>query len=127
MAAKFAEKMSIHSTRDTASEFHPKEPKTSSYGAKGGNTMSGMPGFINAGQTKASGGMKGGKSISPKKEGPIGRKGGSGAKSMGMAKAAPGTTTKSYRSASTGSAGKMEKLKAPTSFESGGKRKSLMY
>ncbi len=86
--------------------------------------MSGMPGFIDAGQTQASGGMKGSSSISPKKGGPIGRKGGSGAKTMG--KAAPGTTTKSYRSASTGSAGKLEKLKAPTSFE-GGKRKSLMY
>ena len=126
MAAKFADKMSIESTRSIKSEFHPKEARTSSYGAKSGNTMSGMPGFINAGQTTSSGGAKGGKSISPRKEGPIGRKGGSGAKSMGMAKAASGTTTKSYRAASTGSAGKLEKLKAPTSFE-GGKRKSLMY
>lgn len=124
MAAKFTAGDSIATTRSTRSRHDPPEPHTSSYGAKSGNTMSGMPGFINAGATKASGGMKGGPSISPKKEGPIGRKGGSGAKSMG--KAAPGTTTKSYHAASTGSAGKMEKLKAPTSFE-GGKRKSLMY
>lgn len=124
MAAKFTAGDSMKSTRSTNSQHHPGEPKTSSYGAKSGNTMSGMPGFINSGQTKASGGMKGTSSISPKKGGPIGRKGGSGAK--GLAKAAPGMSTKSYRAASTGSAGKMEKLKAPTSFE-GGKRKSLMY
>lgn len=124
MAAKFTHGDSIHTTRSTAQQGKVREPHTSSHALKGGSTMPGMPGHICAGQTAAEGGAKGGHGVGPKREGPIGRKGGSGAKSMG--KAAPGTTTKSYHAASTGHPGRIEKLKARTSFE-GGRRKSTMY
>jgi hypothetical protein len=124
MAAKFTKGDSVHTTNTTTHKDPPRNV--------GGNTMQGMPGHIDAGQSTASGGMKGGKGFGPHKGGPIGQKGGSGAKSMGKAKDAPGTTTKDYKSASTGRAGtlkgnggKMEKLKARTSAEGG--RKSWSY
>ena len=122
MAAKFTKGDSIKTTI-TSSQKHP-PPNV------GGNTMHGMPGYINAGVSKESGSMKGGKGVGPKREGPIGRKGGSGVERL--AKAAPGMSVKSYKAESTGragtlkgSGGKMEKLTARTSAE--GRRKSWVY
>lgn len=132
MAAKFTKGDSLHTTRTTAQQNPPKNVQAKSHTLEGGNTMSGMPGFIESHASKDSGGMKGGKAFGPHRGGPIGEKGGSGAKSMGKEGKAPGTTVKNYRSASTGSAGtlkggagKMEKLTARTSAE--GRRKSSMY
>jgi hypothetical protein len=132
MSAKFTKGDSVHTTRTTAQQHPPKNVEAKSHALDRGNTMSGMPGHIDAGQSTASGGMKGGKGFGPHRGGPIGEKGGSGAKAMGKAKDAPGTTVKNYKSASTGSAGtlrgnggKMEKLTARTSAE--GRRKSWNY
>jgi hypothetical protein len=132
MAAKFTKGDSVKTTVTTAQKNPPPNVQAKSHSIKSGNTMSGMPGHIDAGASKDSGGMKGGKAFGPHRGGPIGEKGGSGAKSMGKADKAPGTTVKNYKSASTsapgtlkGSAGKMEKLTARTSSE--GRRKSCMY
>ncbi len=109
MAAKFTAGDSIHSTRTTDSQHHPKEPKTHSVdGPRRGNTMNGMPGYINADQSTDMGGAKGGKGFGPHREGSVGERGGSGAKSMGRAGKAPGTVTKNYKSASTGKAGPLK-------------------
>jgi len=132
MAAKFTKGDSVHTTNTTAPQRPPKNVEAKSHALDRGNTMSGMPGYIGTGLSKDSGGMKGGKAFGPHRGGPIGEKGGSGAKSMGKAKDAPGTVEKNYKSASTGRAGtlkgdsgKMEKLTARTSAE--GRRKSWSY
>lgn len=132
MAAKFTTGDSTKTTVTTAQKHPPRNVEAKSRALDGGNTMSGMPGHINAHMSQSSGGMKGGKAFGPHKGGPIGEKGGSGAKSMGKAKNAPGTTISNYKSASTGRAGtlkgdsgKMEKLTARTSAE--GRRKSWSY
>lgn len=132
MAAKFTHGDSTKTTVTTAQKNPPRNAHTKSHALEGGNTMSGMPGHIDAGMSASSGGMKGGKAFGPHKGGPIGEKGGSGAKSMGKAKDAPGTVVRNYKSASTGrpgtlkgDAGKMEKLTARTSAE--GRRKSWSY
>lgn len=70
------------------------------------NTMNGMPGYIDADKSSSMDHVRGGKGVGPKREGPIGHKGGSGAKSMG--KGAPGTTTPNYHKSSTGRAGPIE-------------------
>lgn len=101
------------------------EPRTSGHNLRPGSTMPGMPGFINTGQDKSSGGLISSAGVGPKREGPIGSKGGAH-RANGGATQARGSMDKSYRATSTGSAGKIEKLSAKTSFE--GKRgKSLMY
>lgn len=146
MAAKFTAGDSIRSTRTTARMSPPRNVKTTSDALKGGSTMPGMPGYINAHEPENMGGMKGGKAFGPHRGGLIGEKGGSGAKSMGKGKAA-GTTIANYKSASMrspgtlkeanatgshkvhtasrGGSGKMEKLKARTSME--GRRGSSFY
>src|SRR5580693_268081 len=119
MAAKFTKGDSVKTTITSSQKNPPPNVSGKSHSLRSGNTMSGMPGHIDAGMSKDTGGMKGGKAFGPHRGGPIGEKGGSGAKSMGKAKDAPGTTVKNYKSASTGSAGtikgsggKMEKLTA---------------
>ena len=106
MGAKFTSGDSIHSTRSTNSQHHPGEPKTRSVdGPRRGNTMNGMPGYINAEQSEDKGGAKGGKGLGPHREGSIGMRAGSGAKSMAKAADAKGTVTRNYRTSSTGKAG----------------------
>ncbi len=106
MAAKFTKGDSIASTRTTRSQHHPDEPKTHSVdGPRRGNTMNGMPGYINAHQKEDLGGAKGGKGFGPHREGSIGERGSSGARSLAKASQAPGMSTKNYKSASTGRAG----------------------
>jgi hypothetical protein len=73
---------------------------------KKGNTLAGMPGYIDADKSSSMDHVRGGKGVGPKREGPIGKKGGSGAKSMG--KGAPGTTTPNYHKSATGRAGPIE-------------------
>lgn len=124
MAAKFTSGDSIKTTRTLSSKSPPPTVRATSHVLDTGNTMSGMPGHIKAGMTASEGGARGGKGVGPKREGPIGKRGSSGAKYMG--KSAPGTMTRSYRSESTGHPGRIEKMKARTSFEA--KRKSsTMY
>ena len=116
MAARFPQGMSIQSTRQTSASSPPRNTVH-------GSIKAGMPGFVKSGQSASMGGAKGGSGSGPKREGPIGKRGSSGAK--GLNKPAPGTSTKSYRSDSTGHAGRIERMKALTSFE--GRRKSNMY
>lgn len=87
------------------------------------NTMKGMPGHIKAGQDASDGGLtqKGG--IGPKREGPIGSKGGGSAKSHFTAAKSRGSADKSYRATSTGPAGKisqgkMESMRGRAKFSS---------
>lgn len=107
MAAKFNAGESIRTTRATKNFSHdPPEPKTHSVdGPRRGNTMNGMPGYINAHQKEDLGGAKGGKGFGPHREGSVGERGGSGAKSMGKDGKATGTMTRSYHASSTGKAG----------------------
>lgn len=90
-----------------------------------GNSMKGMPGHIKTGQDTSSGGLASSPGMGPKREGPIGKKGSTGAKHF-SASQARGSADKSYRATSTGpagkivgNAGKMESLKgrAKTSWE----------
>jgi hypothetical protein len=76
-------------------------------GPKRGNTLNGMPGYITAHEPENMGHAKGGKGFGPHREGPLGKKGSSGAKRMGKGKAA-GTTIANYKSASTDSAGSLK-------------------
>lgn len=71
---------------------------------KKGNTMAGMPGYIDAHQTEAMDGARGGKGVGPHREGPVGKRGSSGAKNLGKSNAT-GTVTRSYHESSTGRAG----------------------
>ncbi len=107
MAAKFTQGTSLRTTKSTRNFTHdPAEPKTRSVdGPRGGNTMNGMPGYINAHQTESMDNARGGKGIGPHREGSIGKRGSSGAKGMASASEATGTVTKSYKSSSTRSAG----------------------
>ncbi len=109
MPAKFTQGTSLRTTKATRNFSHdPPEPKTHSVdGPRGGNTMNGMPGYINAHQSENMGHAKGGKGFGPHREGPVGEKGGSGAKSMAKAGNAPGMSTRNYKSASTDSAGSL--------------------
>jgi hypothetical protein len=111
MAAKFTQGDSIKSTRSIAPQGRrAQEPETRSKGdgsPKGGNTMNGMPGYIDAHQPESMGHAKGGKGFGPHREGAIGEKGGSGAKAMGKGKAV-GTTVRNYKSVSTDSAGSLK-------------------
>lgn len=117
MAVRFNKGMSLESTRKLPPAIRPPEPQK-------GNTAHGMPGPIKTGQTASEGGAKGGSGSGPKREGSIGKRGSEGAKRLN--KAAPGTSTKSYHADSTGHPGRIERMKARTSFE--GKRKSsCMY
>lgn len=107
MAAKFTAGDSIRSTRTTAS-MHPKpNVRTRSHSLEGGNTMSGMPGYINAHQTESMDHARGGKGFGPRREGPVGKRGSSGAGHMGKSDAT-GTVTRSYKASSTDSAGSIK-------------------
>jgi hypothetical protein len=109
MSAKFTKGDSIRSTRTiTPMRRVASEPKTHSVdGPRSGNTMNGMPGYINAHQTESMDHARGGKGFGPHREGPVGKRGSSGAKSMGKSGNATGTTVKNYKSASTDSAGSL--------------------
>lgn len=72
---------------------------------KSSNTMNGMPGYINAHQSESMDHARGGKGVGPKREGPVGSRGGSGAKGMAKAAEATGTVTKSYHKSSMRAAG----------------------
>jgi hypothetical protein len=112
MAARFTQGDSIHTTRSTYQQNPPRNVKTRSESLKGGNTMSGMPGYINAHQTESMDHARGGKGVGPHREGPVGEKGGSGAKGMAKAEEACGTVTKSYHKSSTRKAGGLENSNA---------------
>jgi hypothetical protein len=101
MPARFNKGQSITTTNATREFNGPKRMKTA-------NSMNGMPGYIDAHQREDMGGAKGGKGFGPHREGPVGEKGGSGAKSMAKAGDSPGMSTKNYKSASTDSAGTLK-------------------
>lgn len=69
--------------------------------------MHGMPGYVKTGQDASSGALTGGSGMGPKREGPIGKKGGSGSPNMDAAKFR-GSSDKSYRATSTGPGGTMK-------------------
>nr|WP_294525776.1 hypothetical protein [uncultured Rhodopila sp.] len=98
MAAKFTHGDSLASTRKTASMSPPPNAVRGAGHGKSG----GMPGFINTRQSDSRGSAPGGKSLSPRREGYIGERGGSGAKGMGKAGKAAGTVTANYKRASSG-------------------------
>jgi hypothetical protein len=98
MAAKFYDGASIKSTRMLSQQG--KSPAVQS------NSMKGLPGFIKTGQDKSSGGLVDGKGIGPHREGPIGKRGGSGNPDMDAGKFR-GSSDKSYRATSTGPAGRI--------------------
>lgn len=99
MAAKFTAGDSIASTRKvSALSPPPNAVRGTGHGKSGG-----LPGFINTRQSDSRGSAPGGKSLSPRREGYIGERGGSGAKSMGKAGKAAGTMTANYKRASSGS------------------------
>jgi hypothetical protein len=107
MAAKFTAGDSIKSTREITNQRPKSNARTHSHdGPKAGNTMNGMPGYINAHQDESMSHAKGGKGFGPHREGPVGKRGSSGAKSMGKSKT--GTTTPSYHADSTRSAGTLK-------------------
>jgi hypothetical protein len=106
MAAKFTKGDSESTTRSTYQKNPPKNVRTRSESLKGGSTMAGMPGYINAHQSESMDHARGGKGVGPHREGSVGKRGSSGAKGMG--KGADGTTTKSYRAASTRSEGTLK-------------------
>jgi hypothetical protein len=85
--------------------------------------MKGMPGSIRTGQDASKAGLKQAGGMGPKREGPIGSKGGQRASSHFTAAKSRGSADKSYRATSTGPAGKishgkMESLKGKASFSS---------
>lgn len=110
MPAKFTQGDSIRTTRATHNFSHdPPEPKTHSVdGPRRGNTMNGMPGYINAHQTESMAHARGGKGFGPHREGSVGKRGSSGAKGMGKEARAGGTTIKSYHECSTAEAGTLK-------------------
>src|ERR1700677_1944410 len=101
MVAKFTAGDSRRSTRTTANMRAQTDAKATSHVLKSGNTMSGMPGYINAHEPQNMGGAKGGKGFGPHREGPIGERKGSGARTMAKAKDAPGMSTTNYKASST--------------------------
>jgi hypothetical protein len=106
MAAKFTSGDDQSTTRRLVAKSPPKNVRTRSHSLDGGNTMSGMPGYLNAHEPQSSAHMRGGKGVGPKREGSIGRRGGSGARELDHAgKAARGTTTGNYKAISTGRPG----------------------
>lgn len=106
MAAKFTKGDSEATTRNVTAKNPPRNVRTTSHYLKGGNTMSGMPGYIDADRGSSMDHVRGGKGVGPKREGPIGEKGGSGARHMG--KGNSGTTTPNYHKTTTGRAGPIE-------------------
>ena len=80
------------------------------------NTMKGMPGTINATAHRDSSDTLTGKGFGPKREGPIGSKGGAHRANKQNGR---GSTDPSYRASSTGHPGRIEKLfgKAKSSWE----------
>jgi hypothetical protein len=103
MAAKFTAGDSAKTTVTTARKNPPPNVRTRSHSLRSGNTMSGMPGYIDAHQREDMGGAKGGKGFGPHREGPVGEKGGSGVKRMAKAGKAPGTVVKNYHASATDS------------------------
>jgi|SRR5579862_7276320 len=82
-----------------------KEPTAKSHYLESGNTMSGMPGYIDAHESEAMDGARGGKGVGPHREGAVGKRGSAGAKGKGKGHSAEGTVTASYHHDSTHSAG----------------------
>lgn len=78
------------------------------------NSMKGMRGYITTGQDTSDGGLKDKSGIGPKREGPIGKKGGSGAANMDSGKFR-GSSDKSYRATSTGKPGRVVSNKSSPS------------
>lgn len=105
MAAKFTKGDSVQTTRSTYQRNPPPNVRTRSHSLKGGSTMPGMPGYINAHQSESMDHARGGKGFGPHREEEVGKRGSSGAKHMAKAGEATGTVTKSYHSASTRAAG----------------------
>lgn len=104
MAIRFTQGASLHATRViTKPSVNPER-----------NSMKGMRGYITTGQDKSSGGLKDKSGIGPKREGPIGRKGGSGAPRMDSGKFR-GSSDKSYRATSTGAPGRIVSNKSAPS------------
>lgn len=90
-----------------------KEPSAkNTAGLSRSNTMTGLPGYINAHAREGMGYAKGEGAAGPRREGDIGRKGGStkiyGKKDVG------GTMVKDYRSSSTGKPGAVKSNMAKT-------------
>lgn len=108
MAAKFTRGDSEHTTRSLFQQNPPKNVKSRSHSLESGNTMSGMPGYINAHQSENMDGARGGKGVGPHREAPVGKRGSSGAKHMAKAHEATGTVTKDYRKSSTRSEGTLK-------------------
>lgn len=97
MAARFYKGASIQATRDVTPAGR-QSPRT--------NTMKGMPGRI-AGGGSATNILTAKGGAGPKREGAIGQKGGA---HRANNQSGRGTTTKSYRAASTGHPGRIESL-----------------
>lgn len=96
MAARFYKGASVEQTNKLSAAHKVPPPQS--------NTMKGMPNPIGvAGHAKNILTSKGG--AGPKREGPVGSRGGSHISRSGR-----GTTTSNYRAASTGHPGRMEKL-----------------
>jgi hypothetical protein len=125
MGAKFTKGDSVKTTRTLSAKNPLPDVRTASHVLEPGSTMPGMPSHIKAGQSDSRGSAQGGKGVGPKREGPIGHKGGSGAKKL--AKAAPGMSTKSYKSESTGHPGRLEKLSGKARMSTEGRRKTWVY
>jgi len=106
MSVRFSQGQSMKTT-ETTRQFG-KSPSVQR------NSMKGLPGFIKTGQDKSSGGLVDGKGIGPKREGPIGRRGGSGSPSMDSGKFR-GSSDKSYRATSTGAPGRIASNKGEPS------------
>lgn len=68
----------------------------------------GMPGFVKTGQDTSSGGLANMKGNGPHREGPIGKRGSPGVKTMDANKAR-GSSDKSYRATSTGPGGTVKR------------------
>jgi hypothetical protein len=69
--------------------------------------MHGMPGYVKTGQDASSGGLASSKSVDAHREGPIGKRGSAGVKSMDGNKAR-GSMDKNYRATSTGPGGSIK-------------------
>ena len=113
MDARFTKGDSVQTTRTIPPKVRvAKEPPTKAIGPKGvprhGNTMSGMPGHINAHEREDMGGAKGGKGAGPHREGFIGERGRKNNEGH-IYRDGAGTQTKDYRKLSTGKAGTYKK------------------
>jgi hypothetical protein len=104
MAARFTKGDSVQSTRQISPQKRvAREPPAKSHVLSRGNTMSGMPGYIDAHQSENMGGARGGKGFGPHREAPVGRHGGHN--SVDHPREPTGTMVKDYKRSSTGRPG----------------------